>query len=169
MWSLGFAGRQSDISLTRLHRAGDCSTAATRRRGEVSRWHLLVSSLQFHLIIGQSESEVSRAEKYLHPKKFKVSAKNLRWSVRKADVCQATRRIFWKYFIHFVIDEPGPDPIIFYANTNHQDRKLYRIFTLFITISDKHQNERIFSTTSKLFENIIYHLGSARNWDLCSF
>ena len=58
-------------------------------------------------------------------------------------MCQGSRRIFWKLFIHFVIDGAEPETVIFYANTNHQDRKLYRIFTLLITIWTKQQNEKI--------------------------
>ena len=67
-----------------------------------------------------------------------MSAKNWIFDIEvqthEADVCQGSRRIFWKLFSHFVIDRAGPEPVIFYANENHQDRKLYRIFTLLITI-----------------------------------
>ena len=98
-----------------------------------------------------------------------VSAKigYLIWSTHthKANVCQGSRRIFWKLFSHFVIDGAEPETVIFYANTNHQDRKLYRIFTLLITIWDKQQNEEIFSTTT----SVSIFIGSKRNWDLCFF
>ena len=81
----------------------------------------------------------------MHPKKFIRCQQKIGHLKSKieANVCQGSRRIFWKLFIHFVIDGAEPETVIFYANTNHQDRKLYRIFTLFITISMKNENYNV--------------------------
>ena len=173
LWRLRFAGLYSDISLTRLHcRAVTWQTMQGREREEritravVSRWGVLVRSGQLKLIIGKYKSELAERKNICIQRNSRCQHKLDIWyevHTHEANVCQGSRRIFWKLFSHFVIDGARPEPVIFYANANHQERKLYRIFTLLITIWTVQQNEEIFLTT----RSVSRFIGSMRNWDLC--